>query len=200
MFHDYFPVCILHFKVDTELADKVEREITPHLEKLERETKIVDHGGDPYTSLDTMYTDFWDNKIRVHEIVPEFFEQVQQAVLSYTEYTTIMINPNFKLRYWTQNYVDNDSHDIHNHGIHGVSGIYFMRANDKAGPTRFYNPNQVAGLVKHKMTGNRYCTDAVDIWPEKGTMLIFPSYVKHKVVSGTDGVVRTSISFDICPG
>jgi hypothetical protein len=200
MFHDYFPVCILHHKISDELADRVEDAVTPHLHKLQRETPIVDHGGAPYTSLDTMYTDFWDNKILVHELVPDFFPCVQEAVLSYQEHTSIVINPNFKIRYWTQNYEDRDSHDIHNHGIHGISGIYFMRANDKAGPTRFYNPNQVAGLVKHMMTGNRYCTDTVDIWPVKGTMLIFPSYLKHKVVASGPGVIRTSIAFDICPG
>jgi hypothetical protein len=74
-----------------------------------------------------------------------------------------------------------------------------MRANDKAGPTRFYNPNQIAGLVKHVPGSNRYCTDSIDIWPKKGTILIFPSYLKHKVVPGSDGVIRTSISFDVCP-
>jgi len=199
-FKDYFPVAVLHYKIDDDMANAVCSAVEPELSKLQRTTPIVDYGGDPYTSVDTHATDFWDNKIQIHKLVPDFFEEVRNAVLLYQEHTSIMINPNFKIRYWTQDYSDGDSHDIHNHGIHGISGTYYMRANSAAGPIRFYNPNQVAGLVKHMMSGNPYCADTMDVYPEKGTMLIFPSYLKHKVVECNEGAIRTSISFDICPG
>lgn len=198
---ELFPVAILKHHIDKDMADTMENEIVPLLDNLERNTPILDSVGDEYISADTMYTDFWENKIPVHEIVPDFWDVVRTAAYEYADQTSYFINPNFKVRYWTQNYVKQDRHDIHQHGINGISGTYFIRANENAGPIRFYNPNNTAEYVRAGNPLNKFVQGHHDIWPEKGLLLLFPSYIKHAVESGrNDDVVRTSISFDCCPG
>lgn len=199
-FHSLFPVCVFETKINDDLANKMEEAIVPQLHLLEREKPINDSIGDPYTALETMATDFWENKILIHELVPEFWEVVKEAALAFSEHTSIMINPNIRIRYWTQDYSDGDSHDIHGHGVHGISGTYYVRANNRAAPIRFYNPNTVAELVRSGNPGNTFCRAHQDFWPEKGKLLLFPSYLKHQVLSCDTGAIRTSVSFNFCPG
>lgn len=199
-FNEFFPVCVLQTNIPTEVADAVEAAVVPELHKLTREKNINDSIGEGYTAVETMSTDFWENKIPVHELVPDFFEYVQKAVFAYQDETSIHINPDFKIRYWTQDYVEHDSHDVHMHGIHGISGTYYVRSNQNAGPIRFYNPNPLAEYVRAGNPGNKYIRAHNDIYPEKSLLLIFPSYIKHKVLQSSTDTIRTSISFDICPG
>lgn len=199
-FHNYFPVCVAQIKLDDELVNKMEESIVPQLHLLSREKPISDSVGDPYTALDSMDTDFWENKVLVHELVPEFWEVVSNHAKEYSEHTSIMMNENVRIRYWTQDYKDKDYHDIHAHGVHGISGTYYVRANENAGPIRFYNPNPVAELVRAGNPGNQYCRAHNDIWPERGNLLLFPSYIKHQVLACNEGAIRTSISFNFCPG
>ena len=86
--HEIFPVGIMRHHVDKEMADTMETEIVPLLDRLERNTPILDSVGDEYLSVDTMFTDFWDNKIPVHEIVPDFWNVVREAAYTYADQTS----------------------------------------------------------------------------------------------------------------
>jgi len=182
MYKDLFSVPVLHIKIDEAVANEMEYKIIPLLDQLERENDCVS-------------TDFWDRKISVHELVPDFFQIVTQAALDFQEHSGIEIDEELRIKYWTQDYKPGDQHDVHHHGIHGISGTYWVRANQDAGSFRLYNTNPYSDLVKHKNKTD-YTVAYEDFWPEKGSMLLFPSYMKHCVMQSGKNAIRTSVSFN----
>lgn len=182
---DHFAVPILHYYIDSNLADELEKRLTPELEKLE-------HNGDEY---DYRRSDFWDTKILYHELAPELTQEWAKCIAHYKEATSIQAGDS--LHYWTQDYKDDEGHDMHGHGIDGISGIYWLRANENAGYIRMYNPNTVAEYVQHDDPNKPYFQAQLDIKAEKGKLILFPSYLKHKVLTKKKDVVRTTIAFNV---
>lgn len=182
-----FPIAVLHHKLPTELADELEQRITPLLEQLPE----AGHYGDRH------HCDYLETVIPIHEVAPELIEEFFKCVDIYKEMTGIYTNPSNMLHYWTQDYKESEVHDIHGHGINGISSIYWLRANEDAGYVRFYNPNPVAELVRNTDVNNPYSVGHVDIPVEKGKMILFPSYAKHKVQTLGPNAIRTAIPFNL---
>jgi len=182
---NYFPVASVHHTISKELADKVESVIIPQIDKLDR------------SENDAQFTDFFENRIPVHELLPELVQEWLKATKRYQFMTSISIAEDQPLQYWTQEYKEGDTHGIHAHGIHGISGVYWVRANDAAGKLRLFNPNPINDYVKFKDDENTYAWTYTDIIPQKGKMILFPSYLKHEVLKSGPGAVRTTIAFNI---
>lgn len=182
MFTNLFPIPILRIKLSDEIADAMEEKIVPLLDGLSREN-------------DSVSTDFWEKQIPVHELVPNFFQQAIEAALEFQEHTGIEIDSEMRIKYWTQDYLPNDSHQMHHHGIHGISGTYWVRANEDAGSFRLFSTNPHSDLVLNNKS-TEYTVAYEDIWPEKGMMLLFPSYMKHCVMQSGKNAIRTSVSFN----
>lgn len=183
---DVFPVGVLFHRLDSTLADELEERLLPWVEKLEM-------NGDDY---DYRHSDFWDTKIPIHEVAPEITDAWLECIEHYKEVTHI--DAGDSLHYWTQDYQEGEGHDIHGHGINGISGIYWLRANENAGMLRLYNPNLVAEYVKNTDPNSPYFAAQLDVKVEKGKLILFPSYLKHKViVPHNANVIRTSIPFNL---
>jgi Putative 2OG-Fe(II) oxygenase len=100
-------------------------------------------------------------------------------------------------------------HDIHSHGNCSWSGVYYVQIDDLAarqahphigatnGVTRFYGHQ--LGLLggAHMDLGNAYLQRShVDVVPEAGTLMVFPSWLNHKAMP-YDGVRdRIIVSFN----
>jgi hypothetical protein len=179
----FFPVGIAEHFLDKELADKIEGKIVPLLKNLER-------GQD-------QYTDFFENKIKVPEVVPELIQEIINGINYYRTETSLAINPNAPLQYWTQDYKEGDIHGAHSHGVSGISGIYWVRANESAGGVKFFNPNPITEYVSVETPDNPYAWTYTVVKPEKGKMILFPSYLKHEVLPSGKDVIRTSIPFNV---
>lgn len=182
---NYFPVAVAHHTVDQDLANKVESVMIREIEKLERNDE------------NTLHTDFYENKISVHELFPQLIDKWIHAVAEYQSITSISIDQSKPLEYWTQDYKEGDTHSAHNHGASGISGIYWVRANNAAGNLRIHTPNPLSGYVKVDNEENPYTATYVDIKPEKGKMIIFPSYLKHEVLQSNADAIRTTIAFNL---
>lgn len=182
---NYFPVAVVHHTVDDELSNKVESVMIPEIDKLSR------------NDANTLHTDFFENKIPVHELLPKLIDEWIYAVNEYQSLTSFSIDQNQPLEYWTQDYKEGDVHTAHNHGINGISGIYWVRANNAAGNLRIHTPNPLSGYVKIDDEKNPYTATYVDIKPEKGKMIVFPSYLKHEVLKSNANAIRTTIAFNL---
>lgn len=100
-------------------------------------------------------------------------------------------------------------HDIHTHGNCSWSGIYYvqidplekrkMHANlgHNNGATRFYGPySQFLGGA-HMDSGNAYLQKStLDIQPEEGSLVVFPSYLPHKAMPYVGEKDRIIVSFN----
>ena len=183
-----FPCAMFEGCVTSETAQAVEDYVVPKLD-------LLTESPDTY---DQHRTDFWGTKILVHEHVPQFWDEILECVSFYSAETTISVNfENLYMHYWTQDYKESNSHDIHAHGGPGVSGIYWVRANESAGPVRFYTPNPYTEVGAWNDTMSPYARPVVDIVPERGKLVLFPSYLKHRVMPSGPDTIRTAIAFNL---
>ena len=100
-------------------------------------------------------------------------------------------------------------HDIHNHGNCSWSGVYYVQIDDLEtrkmhpqigatnGVTRFYGHQ--LGLLggAHMDMGNAYLQhSSVDVTPEAGTLIVFPSWLNHKAMPYDGAKDRIIVSFN----
>ncbi|GAA4022472.1 putative 2OG-Fe(II) oxygenase [Actimicrobium antarcticum] len=110
---------------------------------------------------------------------------------------------------WFQMQNDGAFHDVHTHGNASWSGVYYLDIDPaelraahpvygvRNGVLRFYGPwwDQLAGA--HIDAGNAYLMDAhLDIVPEPGLLVLFPSHLKHQAFPYSGTRDRVVISFN----
>jgi uncharacterized protein (TIGR02466 family) len=184
--HVVFPVSILSHKVDHQLADKIENLFLERIHRLEKNKQ--------------QYTDFFNKggKERVFDLekdIPEFYDILNKCKDEYVHTTGIRISDN-AFDSWTQDYRDEGQYHVrHNHGPYGISGIYWIRANEHASDIKFYNPN-VANLYVAYSRDRDYSTRNIGFKAKKGMILLFPSYLEHEVFPSNDKTIRSTISFN----
>jgi len=183
-----FPCAMLEGRVKPETAQAVEDYVVPRVDSLVESKDTFDH----YT------TDYWETKILLHEDLPQFWDEILECIKHYSNETSIHVNfEALSMHYWTQDYKEGDSHDIHAHGCPGISGIYWVRANEAAGSVRFYTPNPYTELGNWNDEMSPHARSMVDVFPEKGKLVLFPSYLKHRVMPSGPNAVRTAIAFNV---
>jgi hypothetical protein len=100
-------------------------------------------------------------------------------------------------------------HDIHTHGNCSWSGVYYVQCDEEAkrvkhtslgsinGVTRFYGPYTQWLGGAHVDIGNAYLQkNTVDIVPESGKLVIFPSYLPHQAMPYEGEKDRIIVSFN----
>lgn len=86
---------------------------------------------------------------------------------------------NFKVNYefWWNYYEKGTHQDYHDHSYNVLSGIWFLK--DSKTPVIFTNRG-----------------DKVRVYPKRGVLLIFPSWLPHYVESSVDERITISFNFD----
>lgn len=100
-------------------------------------------------------------------------------------------------------------HDVHTHGNCSWSGVYYVQcdAADKRqahqslgkmnGVTRFYGPYTDWLSGAHMDIGNAYLQkNTMDVEPEAGKLVVFPSYLPHKAMPYEGEQDRIIVSFN----
>jgi uncharacterized protein (TIGR02466 family) len=175
-----FSVPIFTSFLSKTLVDKMEELVIPKLHLL---TRYEDQSNDFYDS----------NRIISPTEVEDLFREIDDKVLAYTK--TSNFTTSDKVDYWIQNYQSNDYHRSHSHAHSYISGVYYIRANKNAGSLRFTNPNPYlySSVYDIPLEDKMY----YDIQPQKGLLVIFPSYLIHEVIPSKEkDVERTSLAFN----
>ena len=89
-------------------------------------------------------------------------------------------------------------HRIHSHPNNYLSGVYYLRTRPGADTINFHDPRSQAGIIRPpvtELTGEN--TDQVVVRVQDGTLLLFPSYLRHSVDNNSSGEERISISLNI---
>lgn len=178
-----FPVAILNYQINNELADIVEKKF---LEKLDQIPKLDGHYGDFFLS----------NRIfDLENDVPELYSEILKCRSEYYNITGLD-STNGLVEFWTQDYREiGHRHDRHEHGIHGISGVYWIRANENASKLTFYNPNKINSYASYS-TDTSFSWQQFSYKAEKGSILLFPSYLEHEVKPICDNTIRSTIAFN----
>ena len=86
----------------------------------------------------------------------------------------------------------------HHHGNSSLSGAYYVKAEKNAGDIIFFDPRQ-ANVFHHPTAkkANNLNGQVQSITPREGTLVLFPSYLEHKVGENQSNSERIVVSFNI---
>lgn len=174
--NNFFPTGILFHQLPSNLIQELKSLILPRLDKLE--------------SNNEQYTDFYlENKIiSLNEIKP-LLNEINKCLIEYKNTTQISINiiPNLLPKeYWIQNYKKGNFHSWHHHGkTNTLSVVYWIQSEKNSSNLIIKNPNPYVPFWKEPQTiyehETIYSQEYIKISPKEGGLIIFPSFLYHKV-------------------
>jgi len=146
---------------------------------------------------DSQYSDFFDKEKEFKlEELPELQSIIFDSIDAYVEQTGIVAKKE-TLGYWTQDYREaGQHHQLHAHGVSGISGVYWIQANDAAGQFVFHNPDPIHEFVT-RHGESKYASSKIYLKPLAGMLILFPSYIKHEVEPSKEGAVRATLAFNL---
>ena len=144
-----------------------------------------------------------ENKFLFDSKLPDLRSFCEEHI---SEYVRQVIRPKNKSLefYITQSWLNvtkqNEHHEIHNHPNSIISGVYYFTDNSKI---IFNSPFTASGSrtisieseINNSWNFANY-NECIQTW-EKGTLILFPSYLTHRVPKNTSFDVRVSISFNV---
>ena len=94
-----------------------------------------------------------------------------------------------------------ESSPMHDHKNCVFSAVYYYGDyDDKVGNLIFKNP--IVNLTSYRLNvgkSNKFNTYDIEITPQSGSLLIFPSYVSHKIDVHKSEIPRLSLAFNMVP-
>ena len=181
-FHKLFSTPIFTNIIDNKIVKYMEELIIPRLNSLEHRIEYS--------------TDFFKKEkiINYKELLP-FFTSIDNNIDEYSKFS------NFKrsksAEYWVQDYKKGQLHIPHTHANTYMSGVYYVRANENAGGLRFFNANPIC-RIENLLDEKNASSIFVDIKPKKGLLVLFPNWLLHEVLPGSDGeCIRTCLAFNL---
>lgn len=132
--------------------------------------------------------------------------EVNQAVIDYLRAIGIDFPVDWQIHGWTNINRTGDYHDPHNHPHCYLSGTYYVKMPQAAGPRRqradvrpnritFYDPRTAFNMLSIK--GDPYVDPEHTILPEPGLLMLWPAGLMHFVHPNLSDETRVSISFNI---
>ncbi len=93
---------------------------------------------------------------------------------------------------------DKAFNERHHHGNSALSAAYYVKAEDNAGDITFFDPRQ-ANVFHHPASkeANSLNCQVQSVAPKAGTLVLFPSYLEHKVEENLSNEERIVVSFNI---
>ena len=96
---------------------------------------------------------------------------------------------------WLNVTVKGDSHNHHCHPGYAISGTYYYRINEEQGSISFNNPNPA--MMHGQFPQGQLSPQTVDVVPDDGDILLFPSWLVHTTRKNRSEEDRISIAFNI---
>ena len=93
---------------------------------------------------------------------------------------------------------DRAFNERHHHGNSSLSAAYYVKAEKNAGDIIFFDPRQ-ANVFHHPVSkeANSLNCQVQSVTPKAGTLVLFPSYLEHKVDENLSNEDRIVVSFNI---
>jgi len=184
----HFSTPVMVHKVPDDLADSVEDHVVSNLHKLQ----VKDH-------QNHQHNDYSENEsiVDLENNLTHLYNEILRCREEFERQTNVLSSKT--IQYWIQDYRSSTAfHELHHHGVYGISGLYWVRANENAGPIHFKNPNTLIHYINtlHSENPSVFNSNYISYSPRKGYILMFPSWLEHKVLTGQDNIIRTTIAFN----
>jgi uncharacterized protein (TIGR02466 family) len=175
--HRLFPTLV--FSTHIENFKDINISILKKLSKAERIEKV--YGEQTFNVKD------WE------EIQP-FKDQVDSCLAQIQSHLGYIIDHSLESM-WIQTYNKPHMLEKHTHPNSWYSGVYYLSADDEAGPIVFHDPRPDVGIVSYyKDREDDRITNKIEFKSEPGLLILFPSWCMHSVLVGSGA--RVSISFN----
>ena len=144
----------------------------------------------PNTSNKRSHTDLFFYK--------DLFEWFESCIISAKKDIGIPDNVGLPITScWINQATKLQAHHNHNHANSFLSGVYYLTDNHSGGLTNFNTKNiYMKDFEWLRFFENPNFLNVQSFTPKKGTLLLFPSCVKHNVSAVKDSSTRYTISFN----
>jgi uncharacterized protein (TIGR02466 family) len=139
----------------------------------------------------------WQSSNIVLSEHPEFFE-LEQKLLEAIKSMAFDVQNDLRLRLdnvWININNKNNYNEKHVHPVSAFSGVFYVCANENSGNIKF----SVASSIEHypvSLTNPKIIHNSVELAPQPGKLLLFPSWLHHEVLPSHDEETRISIAFN----
>mgnify|MGYP007071562462 CR=1 FL=1 len=125
--------------------------------------------------------------------IEEFFKFYKNELYRYDETSFKMVNS------WaTKTRPNLESKDYHRHCNSMFTGVYYPEISENSGKLIF-NQRNVREIYVQSSAPTEYNTESLEISPETDLLILFPSYLYHKIGINNSGFDRYSIAFNYMP-
>jgi uncharacterized protein (TIGR02466 family) len=183
-----FPTLVWRIELAAQLRKSINSKILAALARMRRDLPPLAPGQG------------WQSMQSLHEIneCRELFVYVRRAVAGILRFLQIDY-PAFEVTAcWATVLSLGAEHKAHHHPNNFLSGVYYLRTRPGADTINFHDPRNQTGIIRPPvaaLTGEN--TDQVVVRVSEGTLLIFPSYLRHSVDANSSEEERISVSFNI---
>lgn len=136
-----------------------------------------------------------DDFIREKNILMKYFNELKNNVLEYN-------STDFKMTTsWITKTNPGGYSKSHNHGNSFMSGVFYYDDYDDASSAILFEPQNFPKntfQILADNTNNYNCTN-IQIFPQKNLLILFPSYLYHKITYNNSDKARYSLAFNISP-
>jgi uncharacterized protein (TIGR02466 family) len=126
----------------------------------------------------------------------DFAKLVEIAAQSVAQYLDIDQSPMMITGCWANINPPGAYHPFHNHPNNYLSGVYYVAVPDKGPHLLLQDPRPVTIIPRTSKLG-RVTANAAVAQAQAGRMLLFPSWVRHRVPSNEGTTDRISIAFNL---
>jgi uncharacterized protein (TIGR02466 family) len=183
-----FPTLIFFKKFNGDLFDKIQQEISPAVTG-------TDLGRPWPEAIETSFRFKGYNNVIDQFNMETFKNTILETATEYLESIPTKVIPKLYIESnWVAKSAPNGSMHSHTHPFSFISGVYYFRTEGTEGNLVFENPNAVVDWEDPygDIWPNNYF-----VQPSEGMMVMFPSWLRHRVDLNTTSNNRWCLSFNI---
>jgi len=183
-----FATLVWKIELAAPLRAQISARALPALSQLRGAHPPLTHG-QGWQSVQTLHT-----LAEFQDLVPP----VRRAVAGILRFLRIGYDAFEITACWATVLAPGAEHRVHDHPNNFLSGAYYLRTHGGADTINFHDPRSQAAIIRPpvvELTAEN--TEQVVVRVRDGTLLLFPSYLRHSVGVNESQEDRISVSFNI---
>jgi uncharacterized protein (TIGR02466 family) len=155
--------------------------------------KPQDWAGNLYTTVEN------NNELQLHPSFKEISNFIENECANFASINKLFISNDgvFIKNLWVNIYTKNNSMDVHNHPNSLFTGVYFLKVPENSAKFAFDSPNSesMVSTPINKISPYNQYQPAFEA--NEGELIVFNSYLKHRVLLHDIEEERISIGFTV---
>jgi uncharacterized protein (TIGR02466 family) len=183
-----FPTLVWKVELHTQLREAVNAKALAALARMRRDRPPLAPGAG------------WQSAQTLHELddFQDLVTCVRHTVTAILRFLRIGYDAFEITACWATILARGAEHKAHWHPNNFLSGVYYVQTHAGADTINFHDPRNQTGILRPpvvELTAEN--TDQVVVRVTDGTLLVFPSWLRHSVDANTSEKERISISFNV---